>query len=46
MQELLLNVEVLSYKRNNWNVDTCLTARQVQLHADLRSSTNNSVQYK
>ena len=39
MQDLFLNIEILRKFENIWNVD-------MQLHAYLRSLTNNSVQYK
>jgi hypothetical protein len=39
MQVLFLNIEILTNLEENWSVD-------MQLHAYLRSLTNNSVQYK
>jgi hypothetical protein len=36
---VILNIEILDNIENNWDVD-------MQLHAYLRSLTNNSVQYK
>lgn len=39
MHELFLNIKILGKFENKWNVD-------MQLHAYLRSLTNNSVQYK
>ena len=39
MHDLFLNIKILRKFENKWNVD-------MQLHAYLRSLTNNSVQYK
>jgi hypothetical protein len=39
MHELFLNIMILRKFENNWNVD-------MQLHAHIRSVTNNFVQYK
>jgi len=39
MHDIFLKIEILRKLDNKWNVD-------MQLHAYLRSLTNNSVQYK